>query len=139
MSDKKRKIEETNERDDRNQVETRDQEEFKAPTTSQQVALWEGLIREVLFKVPCTTIFQCHTSTGEYILTFDHQKDQNTFITMNGFTLPSDLWLVLHLVKTIIHHFSFKSVIMTGRKVNHPGLPTPQAEDGDSRFYYHFP
>jgi len=107
-------------------------------TTDYKIALWESLVREVMFKVDCTVIFKCKTTEGINIVTFDHQ-DGCKFVSIDRFTIPVDLLFLLRLVKIILRNMDVEIIMLTPRRIHHVALPEPESQDDGHRFFYNMP
>jgi len=100
-----------------------------------QEALWNSVIREILFQCPCTAVWQCVTTQGRELVTFDH-LDKHKILTIGKLQLPVDLLTMMQLIKSLITHVEYAAVIMSRTKILHAGLPEP--EHVAHKYYYHF-
>lgn len=110
--------------------------DLRNTTLMDRKVLWNSIIREILFQVPCTCVWKCDAE-GENeseIVTFDHLEGQR-LLTVGKLMMPADMFTVMSFVQNLIAHVRYSAVIMSSKKLIHPALPPP--DKAGSQFFYH--
>lgn len=104
-------------------------------TVTKRQALWQTMVREIMFVTPCTVVWKCQTSLGNEVITFDH-VDRVKLLTIGKLQIPADFLLVLSVLQSLVSNVDFQAVIMSLRPLKHPVLP--EAEHDGHHYYYQF-